>query len=70
MDPTAEALTQEPGHQWETGGASNQVDTGDVGQVRTAVVKPADQRSHRGQGALDERAAGLVQVDHGKDAGG
>lgn len=37
MDPTAEALTQEPGHQWETGGASNQVDTGDVGQVRTAA---------------------------------
>jgi len=64
MNPTTEALPKEPGHQGKTGGAANQVDAGDVGQVRAPVVHPADQRGHRGQGPLNERCAGRVQVGH------
>ena len=64
MNPTTEALPQEPGYQRKTGGAANQVDAGDVGQVRAPVVHPADQRGHRGQGPLNERCAGRVQVGH------
>ena len=67
MNPTTEALPKEPGHQGKTGGTADQVDAGDVGQVRAPVVHPADQRGHRGQGPLNERCAGRVQVGHGQD---
>ena len=42
MNSAAEALPQEPGHQRQTGGAADQVDARDVGQVRAPVVEPAD----------------------------
>ena len=67
VNPTTEALPQEPGHQGKTGGAADQVDAGDVGQVRAPVVHPADQRGHRGQGPLNERCARRVQVGHRQD---
>ena len=67
VNPTPEALAHESGDQRKTGRAAHQIDAGDVCQVGAAVVEPADQRSHRGQRALDERSAGPIQIGHGQD---
>ena len=69
MDAPSEALAEGAGHDGQLAGAADDVDAGDLREVRRVAAASSSARhdgDHGLDGALDEGAARLVEVGDGE----